>query len=123
MRCTWRSVKTPCGNWINYINTFTGEFVKYEGRPPFLTKEDFNYIPRISKEQALAMHADTCKKINVETDNVEVWLHKSDNRWHWRIYASRKVKGYGRPAIMFIDSETGEVFYNTVTRSLLKNVH
>ncbi len=100
-----------------WINAFTGEFVGYRGRPPSLNKEDFNYTPKISKEQALAMFAQMCKKMKGEIKNIDMLLHKEDHdttRWHWRINASNVQGDYLRPAIQYIDSETGEVIYNTV---------
>ncbi len=98
------------------INAFTGEFTEYEGRLPVLSKDDFNYIPKITKDQALAIHADKCKKLqgSIKYSTVELMKrYLRDSRWHWRIHASNTDGKKTRPAIVYIDSENGEIIYKT----------
>ncbi len=98
------------------INAFTGELVGYRGEPPFLNKEDFNYTPKISREQAIEIHAEACKKLPGIIKINSALLYKENinvTRWHWCINASNIRGEYGYPAILYIDSETGEIFYKT----------
>lgn len=99
------------------INANTGQIMDYYfhgpvKRPSYL---DFNYVPKVSKTEVLTIYEDKKIRLNADIDIQEVYLYwneiKNVNRWEWRIYGHRKDKILGTSAMMFFDSETGEVLF------------
>ncbi len=97
------------------INANTGQIMDYFGpgkRPSYL---DFNYVPKVSKTEVLAKYEEEKNRLNADINIREVYLYWNEiggvNRWEWHIYGDRKDKILGTSAMMFFDSETGEVLF------------
>ena len=96
------------------INANTGEIQRYSGGRS--SDIDFSYVPKISKENARQVYAVEIKKLNADIEINQIALSKRKDskgkyRWLWRIYGTRKDKKIGTSAMMFIDSETGEIVF------------
>lgn len=97
------------------INANTGQILDYDGpgkREPYL---DFNYVPNVTKAEVLRIYEEEKNRLNADIVIREVYLYWNEirnvNRWEWRIYGHRKDKILGTSAMMFFDSETGEVLF------------
>ena len=97
------------------INANTGQIKDYYGsgkRPPYL---DFNYVPKVSKAEVLMIYIEEKNRLHADIDIREVYLYwnkiNNVNRWEWRIYGHRNDEVLGTSAMMFFDSETGEVLF------------
>jgi hypothetical protein len=98
------------------VNANTGEIESFTGEG--LSDIDLNYSPKFTKSQALVMYKDVSDRLNatitIRTMGLSKISKKKDgkSRWAWLIYGDRKDKYLGTSAMMFIDSETGEVLFN-----------
>jgi hypothetical protein len=96
------------------INANTGEIETFFGDGK-CEDVDYSYIPKIPKSQALQMYADEIKRlgadISISKIVLDIYKKHGQKRWTWTIYGYRKDKELSTAAMMFIDSETGEVFF------------
>ena len=95
------------------INANSGLIESYNGGP--LKKLDYSYVPKISKDYVLTKYNEERMKLNASIDISKIGLDrrvfKGHNRWMWTIYGIRKDKDMGTAAMMFFDSETGELLF------------
>ena len=96
------------------INANDGQIVKFSGEG--LSDIDFNYVPKITKDQVLKIYSSEIQKLDAEITIDKVFLNKysgkgGGRRWVWQIYGVRHDKDLGTAAMMFIDSETAEVVF------------
>jgi hypothetical protein len=96
------------------INANTGEIESFSGDGK-REDVDFSYTPKIHKSQALQMYKDEIKllgaDISISKIALDIYEIHGQKRWVWTIYGHRKDKELSTAAMMFIDSETGEVFF------------
>jgi hypothetical protein len=96
------------------INANTGEIENFFGDGK-CEDVDYSYIPKIPKSQALQMYEDEIKRLGADISISKIVLcppgYNSQKKWEWNIYGYRKDKELNTAAMMFIDSETGEVFF------------
>jgi hypothetical protein len=96
------------------INANTGEFKSFSGDGK-REDVDYSYIPKIPKSQVLQMYEDEIKRlgadISISKIVLDIYEKHGLKRWAWTIYGYRKDKELNTAAMMFIDSETGEVFF------------
>lgn len=93
------------------INANTGEITRYKSQG---RNVDFNYIPKITKNQAWQTFNNECLKIKADVSITKFVLCSTNirNRWTWSIYGERKDKDLHRSAGLFIDSENGLILRN-----------
>jgi len=96
------------------VNANTGQIVSFncEG----LSDIDFNYVPKITKEQVLKMYKNAIDslqaKIRIRKMGLNKYIGKNGERvWAWKIYGQREDKILYTSAMMFIDSETGDILF------------
>jgi hypothetical protein len=77
---------------------------------------DYTYTPKISKNAVLKMYQNEIDVLNADVNLSMAVLTKYQKRdksliWAWHLYGARHDKKLGTAAMMFIDSETGEVLF------------
>jgi hypothetical protein len=107
---------SDCRSATVIVNANTGFVDHFTGdgrRDPDFT---YDYIPKVSKSQALQMYENERLRLgaDIEINEVILLIGKKHGKtgekcWAWHIYGFRKDIEMTTSAYMFIDSETGEV--------------
>jgi hypothetical protein len=97
------------------INVNTSEISSFStSSEPFLNESDFNYTPKISKEQATQMFLNEAQKMQLNFRITNIMLRKDYGKagepyWAWYIYGKRENQEQAISSVMIINSETGEI--------------
>jgi uncharacterized membrane protein YkoI len=96
------------------INANSGEIEHFSDEG--LSSITFDYIPKIPKNEVIEMYNAEVERLKADIKIREMYLQKypnknGENRWAWLIYGDRHDTVLGTSAMMFIDSETGEVLF------------
>jgi len=78
---------------------------------------DYSYVPKIKKEQVLEMYRHIVDSLHATVNIRKVGLTMysygdvGPERWTWQVFGDRKDKMISMAAMLFVDSETGEIIY------------